>query len=64
MRELILQRIQEIRTTIGSDLFVKCGRKRKVPPGRWRDDFDFTKLTEAELVAAFERLVWRAYRQR
>jgi hypothetical protein len=69
MRDRILARIEEIKRTIGSDLFgdrfvsgKKTGKIKDNNP--WAIDEDFSALSDGELLETFERIIARAYRQR
>jgi hypothetical protein len=69
IRDRILARIEEIKKTIGSDLFgdrFETGKKKgKIKNGGiWYKDQDFSILSEGELLETFERIVARAYQQR
>ena len=65
MRERILKRISEIRNSFGADRFGKPGRKGKLPfMAHWPYDYDFSKLSDKELMEQFELLLNLSYRQR
>lgn len=65
IRLLLLARIEEIRSTSGSDRFGTKNRNGNFRSGvYWDKNFDFSVLNNEKLLSEFERVVAKSYQQR